>query len=226
MMDAEGYCGSLSRVAKNGRRQWRIQSLLQLLVLGCILPSLAMAVFFITQFYQHQRADLEQSTIATARALMQAVDRELTSAQLALSILATSGSLQVGDLAAFHARALAVLPTQLFGNVTLVDASGQQFVNTLLPFGRTLPRASNPELMERVIETGRPAVSDLHIGGVLHQPLITVVVPGPLPGQGDLCADGRPVSGQPGRGAKARVAATWMDYGDLGQHRYNHRSVE
>jgi signal transduction histidine kinase len=171
------------RVAKKGRHRWHIQSLLELMVLGCVLPSLAMAVFFIVQFYQHQRADLKQGTIDTARALMQAVDRELTGAQSALSILATSPSLQTNDLAAFHARALAVLPTLLFRNVTLADASGQQFVNTLVPPGRTLPRACNHDLIERVIETGRPAVSDLHVGGPLHQPLVTVAVPVTLQGK-------------------------------------------
>jgi signal transduction histidine kinase len=159
------------------RRQWHIQSLLHWIVLSCILPSVAMAGFLIVQSYQSQRVELELSTVGTARALMQAVDWELTDAQLALEILATSPYLESGNLAGFQAQALTVLAIQTFNNVVLSDASGQQLVNTLKPFGEALPLHGNPDQLKRVIETGRPAVSDLLLGSVARQYLIGIEVP-------------------------------------------------
>jgi signal transduction histidine kinase len=96
---------------------------------------------------------------------------------LALQTLATSPYLESGNLAGFQAQALTVLAIQTFNNVVLSDASGQQLVNTLKPFGEALPLNGNPDQLKRVIETGRPAVSDLLVGGVARQYLIGIEVP-------------------------------------------------
>lgn len=179
--------GWTSRVAVRRWGQHRIQTWLRLLVLGCILPSIAMATFFIMHSYQRERTEVQASTLATARALIQAVDRELIGVQSALQGLATSPFLQSGNLAGFHAQALTFLATTGFNNVSLSDASAQQLVNTLKPFGVTLPCQHDPDQVKRVIETGRPVVSDLSVGGVARRPLIRVVVPVQL--------NGRPVYG-------------------------------
>ena len=72
------------------------------MVLGCLLPSVMLAVFLIVQSYDRRRAELERDTIATARALMQAIDRDLANVEAALKGLARSPHLARGDLAAFH----------------------------------------------------------------------------------------------------------------------------
>jgi signal transduction histidine kinase len=128
-------------------------------------------------FYDRQRASMEQRTLDTARALAQTVDRELVRGQAALQVLSASPLLGSGDIAGFYRQAqeaLGFLP----GNVlALSDVSGQQLINTLRPYGEPLPVGANRAQLRRVAETGRPAISDLFVGAVSRQPLITLDVP-------------------------------------------------
>src|SRR5581483_12404090 len=62
-------------------------------------------------------------------------------------------------------------------NIVLVDPSGQQLVNLRVPFGRALPRTSNPALVRRIVASGTPAVSDLFEGSVSGRPRVAVGVP-------------------------------------------------
>ncbi len=135
------------------------------------------AGLLIAYSYDRHRATVEQSTLETARALMQAVDRELASGQVALRVLAASPYLASGDLAAFDRAAREILPVAPGNNFVLSDATGQQLVNTLRPFGEPLPRHGNPEQLRRVFQTGRPVISDLFVGGVLRRPVIALDVP-------------------------------------------------
>ena len=63
---------------------------LNYLVLACLLPAAAVATFLIMRSYTHERASLERDIVATARALVQAVDAELAGIQSAQT--ATLGS--------------------------------------------------------------------------------------------------------------------------------------
>lgn len=155
----------------------RIQAHLTRLVLALLLPAALAAALLIALSYQRQHANVEQGTLATARALTQAVDRELASGRTALQALATSPYLAAGDLAAFHRQACEALPEMPGNNVVVSDASGQQLVNTLRPFGEPLPRHANPGQLRRVFETNRPVFSDLYVGAVTRQPLVGIDVP-------------------------------------------------
>jgi hypothetical protein len=155
----------------------RIQGQLIRLVLASLLPAALAAGLLIVYSYQRQRTTIEHSTLDTARALTQAVDQELASGRTALQALATSPYLASGDLAAFHRQAREALIELPGANVVVSDASGQQLVNTLRPFGEPLPRNSSPEQLRRIFETGRPVISDLFVGELAHRPLISVGVP-------------------------------------------------
>jgi signal transduction histidine kinase len=155
----------------------RIQGQLIRLVLASLLPAVLAAGLLIVYSYQRQRATIEHSTLETARALTQAVDQELASGRTALQALATSPYLASGDLAAFHRQATEALAELPGENVALSDASGQQLVNTLRPFGEPLPRNSSPEQLRRIFETGRPVISDLFVGELARRPMISVGVP-------------------------------------------------
>jgi signal transduction histidine kinase len=155
----------------------KIQRQLIRLVLASLLPAALAAGLLIVYSYQRQRASIEHSTLDTARALTQAVDRELASGRTALQALATSPYLASGDLAAFHRQAREALTELPGNNVVVSDASGQQLVNTLSPFGEPLPRISHRGHLRLVFETGRPAISDLFVGELARRPLISVAVP-------------------------------------------------
>lgn len=153
-----------------------IRSRLVLLVLACLIPASLMAVALITYNFQLERARLVRDSIATARALASAMDRELAGVQSALFALATSPYLASNDLRAFHGQAKEVLTNLIATSVLLIDARGQQQINTLRPFGERLPANASRQVQD-MFETGRPVVTDLFSGPVFRRPLVAVGVP-------------------------------------------------
>jgi two-component system, sensor histidine kinase and response regulator len=154
-----------------------IGSQLTRVVLAAALPVWLASALLLYQVQVESRALIERDAAATARALMVAVDRDLASAETAALVLSYSPDLASGDLVAFHARASKLMGSGIGNNVVLTDALGQQVLNTVKPFGEPLPRHGNPELARRVFETGKPVISDLYRGGVLHRPVLSVDVP-------------------------------------------------
>jgi diguanylate cyclase (GGDEF)-like protein len=154
-----------------------IRSRLALLVIACVVPVSLMAVVLISYGYQRERDRLVRDSIATARAMVHAIDRELTSIRLAAEVLSTSPHLQSGDMAAFYSQAQSVVRREIGYNAVLSDATGQQLINTVRPQGEQLPRHGNPEQLRKVFETGRTVVSDVYVGGLLRRPLMSIDVP-------------------------------------------------
>jgi signal transduction histidine kinase/CheY-like chemotaxis protein len=148
------------------------------LILWALLPACGGAAFVLYQTYQGERAQLERSTIQTARALTQAVDAELTRVKATAQALSRSPYLANRNLAAFYRQASEVL--QLTGsgnNIVLSERSGQQVLNTLRPLSAPLPQHGSPEQLHQVFATGQPVISNIFIGPVLKRPLMTVDVP-------------------------------------------------
>jgi signal transduction histidine kinase len=154
-----------------------LQRQLVRLVAACVVPAALAAALLIGYSYDRQRALIEDRTLDIARALAQAVDRELARNQAALLVLATSPSLTSGDLAAFHRQAQDAIRDLPGDSFVLSDASGQQLVNTLRPFGEVLPLRGNLDQLRRLFESGQPAISDLFVGQVMRRPIIALDVP-------------------------------------------------
>jgi len=158
--------------------RWPVRKLLMWLVCACLLPGVVgAAALFIYEFRQ-ARAQLERTTLQTARALVQAVDGSLLRVQALAQSLALSEALVRGNLEAFHGRAQALVAGVGLGvNVVLRDESGRQILNSAVDFDSPLPRERFPEQVRDVFATGRPTVSDVFVGPVLKRPLISVDVP-------------------------------------------------
>ena len=93
-----------------------------------------------------------------------------------LDTLATSTSLSRGDLATFHARALAALgPREAY--VLLLDTDLQQLVNTRRPFGTALPKTSDRATAEIVLKTHSFQFSNSFVGAVSGQRVVNVLRP-------------------------------------------------
>ena len=161
-----------------GARSTTIRAELTRVVLAAALPVWLASAVLLYEDQADDRALIERDARATARALMVAIDRDLASARTAAQVLATSPYLISGDLDAFYAQAKATLPTSGGNDLVLSDASAQEVLNTLRPYGEQLPRHGDPKLVERVFTTGQPAVSDLYSNGVpLGRPLVSIDVP-------------------------------------------------
>jgi two-component system, sensor histidine kinase and response regulator len=157
--------------------QRTIRFWLTCLVIGCVLPAALGSVFLFTISYQQQRTILERNTIATARALMQAIDAELFGVQSALQVLASSQRLASGDLFGFYRKASEALPNMGGNYIVVTDSTGQQRLNTLKPFGDPLPQLPLSTKVRRVFENGQPAISDFFAAADIGQSAITLEVP-------------------------------------------------
>ncbi|MEW6100197.1 MAG: diguanylate cyclase [Pseudomonadota bacterium] len=154
-----------------------VRGSLLLLVVACVLPVALGAALVIVEAYRAGRATVLERALASSRSMMGVVDGELRYAASGLQLLATSPSLARADLEAFHTQASHALAFQAGNNIVLSAPSGQQLLNTLVRFGEPLPMHGNPALLQRVIATGQPQVSDLFIGGFTRRPLVAVEVP-------------------------------------------------
>jgi two-component system sensor histidine kinase/response regulator len=157
--------------------QRTIRFWLTCLVIGCVLPAALGSVFLFTISYQQQRTILERNTIATARALMQAIDAELFGVQSALQVLASSQRLASGDLLSFYRKASESLPNMGGNYIVVTDSTGQQRLNTLKPFGDPLPQLPLSAKVRRVFDTGEPIISDFFVAPDIGQSAITLEVP-------------------------------------------------
>ncbi len=159
------------------KRQHTIRYRLAWLVLVCVVPVWLTAGFLVYSSYQEKRRAMESSVKETARALSLVVDRELANIQASLTALATSPSLASDDLAGFHRQAKLVLGDYPGGDIILADATGQQLVNSYVPFGKPLPRRNVPQSVRNIYATGRPVISNLFKGAVTGRYMLSVDVP-------------------------------------------------
>ncbi len=173
---AETTAAAMRPVIAGRRRPRTIRATLIWLVVACIVPAWIGVVAVIWSIYERERVLEGDATIGTARALALAVDRDLLSATTAAQVLAASPYIASLDLPAFYLQATVVGPS--FADIiVLSEASGQQLVNTLMPYGAPLPRHGNDDQLRGVRETGEPVVSDVYVGAVARKPLVSIDIP-------------------------------------------------
>ncbi|HEV2100527.1 MAG TPA: cache domain-containing protein [Stellaceae bacterium] len=158
------------------RRSLGIQARLVMLALVTALPLVGLASFAILRTVDDQRAQMHRDVNERVDGLLADVDRQISAIQAELQVLAVSPSLQNGDLHAFYHQMRAALTIQ-GTSIVLHDTTGQQLVSTNRPFGEPLPRATNTEMHDRVVATGKPQISDLIMGAVLKRPILVIGVP-------------------------------------------------
>lgn len=155
-----------------------IRAKLTSIVLACLIPAMIGFALLIGHFLVRERDRIKEDSLASARTLIHAVDRDLQAGLNVASALASSPNLDKPDLAAFLLQAKSVLGKDFpANNIVLSDRDGRQVLNTLRPLGESMVDPTSRERLRRVFESGKPAVSDLFIGGVLRIPLVSVQVP-------------------------------------------------
>lgn len=150
---------------------------LALLVLGTLLPIVAMSVYLIYAHYRDVQQTLTQEAIARARAVSFVLDREFGAMHAALGALGTSPHLEHGDLSSLHAQALLVLRTMHAASIVMLAPDGQIVLSTLKPPGSKLPKVPSPKLLKKMLKTGQAGVSDLFPGPVSRKLIFVTGVP-------------------------------------------------
>lgn len=149
--------------------------LARLVVLG-LLPVAVLGAWAVYNTISAQRQATERSVVELSRALASAVDSELDATRQSLSALGRSDALISGDIRSFYDEAkneVAAHPD--WSAVVLTDGSGRPLFKTLLPFGSTDSRIIDPASLQRVLQSGAPAVGRLLPG--LAKPAFPVRVP-------------------------------------------------
>jgi len=153
-----------------------IPARLTMLALVTALPLAAVGSFAILRSVDDQRAQMQSDVKQMVESFGADVDREISAIWAELQVLATSPSLQSGNFQEFDQQMRAALKIR-GTSIVLHDTHAQQLLSTNRPFGEPLPRATNSEMHDRVVATGKPQISDLIMGAVLKRPILTVGVP-------------------------------------------------
>lgn len=148
-----------------------------LLVLIVALPTIGATLLVIERFADAQTKAQEQTLISATRALAAAIDAELKKYVTLGHALGTSNYLQTGDFVQFAIQAKNAT-SQLSGSwVVVANNDGQQLVNTLRPYGVSLPSVVPLDLHYRALQTRMYQVGDILIGPVAKRPAVGIFVP-------------------------------------------------
>ena len=158
------------------RRSPGIQARLVILILVTVLPLVALSSFAILRAVDNERSQIERDIRERVEDLLAEVDREIGSVQVSLKILASSPSLQRGDMEAFASQIREALKVQGLA-IGLHDTVAGEIVSTSRPYGELPPRQTNRDMVDRVVRTGKPHISNLFMGTVLQRPMLTIGVP-------------------------------------------------
>jgi PAS domain S-box-containing protein len=164
--------GTMSALRK-ARPLWQLE-----VMLGCaiIAPLLLFGLYTGIRITDTQLRDVRENLKIEARTLSANVDREVIGEIERLQALAASPSLRRRDFTDFQHQAEASLALRRSGNIVLIDRNMQQLVHTAVPFGKPLPESAVPKVVERVLATGQPQVSDLFMSPVTKELLVTIIV--------------------------------------------------
>lgn len=148
------------------------------LILACLVPGLIGGIGLVWHSNRNSQQALEQSSIQTARVLMELVDGQLLQSRAILQSLVSYDGVHKRDFSALHQRAQKIIATtDLATRFSLTDKHGQLIFSTSRPFGEALPKHGNPAHIQRVIQSRKPAISNLFIGSINHDHIVTVDMP-------------------------------------------------
>ncbi|MYN06873.1 sensor histidine kinase [Pseudoduganella aquatica] len=154
----------------------RLRTHYWLLAISIVLPVAVFCSIALDMLLTAQRATAMRHIEESARSAALEIDAEIRRAQSVLRVLANSHSLASGDLRRFHQEASAANAGH-GGWIILYERSGQQLVNTRLPFGGPLPVRPDPGVVAQQIDTGNGLVSGVKWGLDLKRTFVTVELP-------------------------------------------------
>ena len=165
------------------QKQRTVRFRLTLLVLACVLPVFVIAGLLISYAYHQKQHLIERQVLETTRALSMVVDQHFAAIQAAATALATSPALASGDFATFYKQVKQVQQDNPgWGDVNLADSTGQQYINSYVPFGSPLPKRHVSDVMRRVFE-GKPGIANLFKGALTGRNVFAVETPVFINGQ-------------------------------------------
>jgi len=148
-------------------RTFSLRAHLLLLVIGTLVPTLAVMGFLVRRVVSDNREAIERRLLEAAHAEAILVDAELTGTIRALQGLGLSDRLTADDISSFYAQAQELLPMQpTWTAVTLSDPAGHQIAHTSRPLGDALATVIDRDSFARAVESKTPAIGNLRTGQI------------------------------------------------------------
>ena len=176
MADGTGVAGS--RMGRRSRRSaLPISAYLVILALVALLPAFVFSAVLLERNNQAQERNVETLITGNARAIMQAVDREILANTTTLRLLATAPEIVTQDWAAFHDRVQKALEGS-GAHIFVADDNFQTLVSTRVPVDQqNFGSISDIETARTALETGDVAISDAVFGSVSKLWVINIILP-------------------------------------------------
>lgn len=154
----------------------RVASLLVLFGACLVVPSLLFTAWLLDRHWRDRQQEIERRLEQVADDLAADVDKNVALLIGMMSIMAASPQFDTGQYRELHERASQSLkPLGL--DLLFRDLNGQQLFNTRVSWGSALPQSAQPEIDRAVRSTLKPHISDVFIGAVARQPIVTITVP-------------------------------------------------
>ncbi len=146
------------------------------LLIIAIVPSFLFSMIILKRITDEQDRVVTALLRASTGSVTRVVEREIEGMLTTLRALSPGNEIDLKDLAELHARATTAL-AGTGNNLLLIDRSGQQLLNTRVPFGSPLWKASDPSSVNRAFASGQPLVSDVFFGRTANRWVYNVYLP-------------------------------------------------
>ncbi|HET7413724.1 MAG TPA: sensor histidine kinase [Pararhizobium sp.] len=130
------------------------------LLLVVLVPAFLFSAVVLIRTSEAQNRAFQNLFIAATHSVAQLIDRDVSGMLATLRVLSTAPSLQSGNLAEFHGRAIQALGgTGAY--LTVLDGDFDELMSTRAPYGTDLGKAADTAAPQKALATGWPVVSDL-----------------------------------------------------------------
>jgi two-component sensor histidine kinase len=146
------------------------------LALVALVPAFAFSAILLQRNNEAQEQVVQSLTIATTRAIVQSIDREISGMISTLRALASSPALNDNDLEAIYRRAEAVLAGS-GNNLALINDDFEVLLNTRVPFGEPLRPVQNTQNLTLALSTGEVVIGDVVFSPTAETYIVPVLVP-------------------------------------------------
>ena len=187
----------------------RIRSYLALMVVSILCPVLLAGVLVVDKIRREERESALQNLKETVRGVSLIVDRELQGSLSALRALGDSEHLATGNFEAFYKQAASLNGPHVW--TFLLDETGTQIINTIVPYGTAPPSTSALERVTQVIQSQKPLIADLSVSPVTGKLLTSIYVPAlAAGGKKYVVAQAFDVDHWPGASLFDEIPANWI----------------